>query len=136
MSKRRIGDGEEDGGGASALRSEQLNGCRTSSSSNVFASASSSAKRSSAEHAAHAATAVAESVEWLRPVDVRAFGLEDRAEAVIATGRTSWSLAHLSKWRSESLSPADIATPQSSKEYVRQRQRAYMKQCLAKPATQ
>ncbi|KAF1327680.1 hypothetical protein FI667_g7416, partial [Globisporangium splendens] len=80
-------------------------------------------------------------VVMMNPVHIQAFGLEDHAEAVIAMGNRQWSLMNLSKWRSESLDmatavastipsgAADRST--SSKEYVRQRQRAYMKQCLA-----
>lgn len=75
-----------------------------------------------------------------RQVDIRAYGLEDRAEAVIAMGKSTWTLANLSQWRNDSLTSADAESSsndpiaqqqQSSKEYLRQRQRAYMKQCLA-----
>ncbi|CAI5740847.1 unnamed protein product [Hyaloperonospora brassicae] len=74
-------------------------------------------------------------------MDVRAFGLEDRAEAVMASGRDSWTLANLSKWRHDALEKADTtwhtlrdARPDpkcSSKLYLRQRQRAYRHQCLS-----
>jgi hypothetical protein len=75
-------------------------------------------------------------VVMMNPVHIQAFGLEDRAEAVIAMGNRQWSLTNLSTWRSESLNVAAAAstipngTADHSKEYVRQRQRAYMKQCL------
>lgn len=74
-------------------------------------------------------------------VHIRAFGLEDRAEAVIAMGKDNWSLANLSKWRNDSLSTTDAVpgtaadTQSSGKEYLRQRQRAFMKQCLAASKT-
>lgn len=72
-------------------------------------------------------------------MEIRAFGLEDRAEAVISRGKESWALANLSKWRHESLDQACNITHRqgeansklSSKEYLRQRQRAYRQQCLA-----
>ncbi|KAG6959152.1 hypothetical protein JG687_00008952 [Phytophthora cactorum] len=67
-------------------------------------------------------------------LDIRAFGLEDRAEAVISCGKESWTLAHLSKWRHDTLDKAANVSDHSklsSKEYLRQRQRAYRHQCLA-----
>ncbi|KAL3661877.1 hypothetical protein V7S43_013170 [Phytophthora oleae] len=70
-------------------------------------------------------------------IEIRAFGLEDRAEAVIARGKESWTLVNLSKWRHETFdSAANTTSTQangriSSKEYLRQRQRAYRHQCLA-----
>ncbi|GMF36628.1 unnamed protein product [Phytophthora fragariaefolia] len=68
-------------------------------------------------------------------IEIRAFGLEDRAEAVISRGKESWTLANLSKWRHESLDDAtdtqEHSNKLSSKEYLRQRQRAYRLQCLA-----
>ncbi|KAG1699070.1 hypothetical protein DVH05_014441 [Phytophthora capsici] len=70
-------------------------------------------------------------------IEIRAFGLEDRAEAIIAQGKESWTLANLSKWRHDTFgSSSNSANTQvndrfSSKEYLRQRQRAYRHQCLA-----
>jgi len=70
-------------------------------------------------------------------IEIRGFGLEDRAEAVISRGKDSWALANLSKWRHASLdgavqsSPTQPGSKRSSKEYLRQRQRAYRQQCLA-----
>uniref|UniRef100_A0AAV1UPU5 Uncharacterized protein n=1 Tax=Peronospora matthiolae TaxID=2874970 RepID=A0AAV1UPU5_9STRA len=74
-------------------------------------------------------------------MDIRAFGLEDRAEAVIARDRDTWTLANLSKWRHGTLDQTDnntwhtqwkaqTDTNLSTKAYVRQRQRAYRHQCL------
>ncbi|KAE9336971.1 hypothetical protein PR003_g12236 [Phytophthora rubi] len=70
-------------------------------------------------------------------MEIRAFGLEDRAEAVISRGRQSWTLANLSKWRQDSLDAACNSTESpephsklSSKEYLRRRQRTYRQQCL------
>lgn len=139
MTKRRMADADSD---AAALQ-PQAHRTRDSSHHGPFTALSTPAKRLSAEHAVCTPSASGAPAEWPRPVDVRAFGLEDRAQAVIAMGRSSWSLANLSKWRSDSLSPAGAALdatsaaaePLTSKEYVRQRQRAYMKRCLAKPAT-
>lgn len=77
-------------------------------------------------------------------MDIRAYGLEDRAEAVIAHGATGgWSLANLAKWRRESLGGAQAAvgtaltkarTPSSSTAYLKQRQRAYRQRMLARGA--
>ncbi|KAH7470971.1 hypothetical protein KRP22_003156 [Phytophthora ramorum] len=74
-------------------------------------------------------------------MEICAFGLEDRAEAVISRGKESWTLANLSKWRHDSLDKAANATDSqhrasphsnnSSKEYLRHRQRAYRQQILA-----
>ena len=73
--------------------------------------------------------------------EIRAFGLEDRAEAVISRDEESWTLANLSKWRrdivekvaknSGNQQSTQLNSKLSSKEYLRQRQRAYRHQCLA-----
>lgn len=76
------------------------------------------------------------------PVELQAFGLEDRAEAVIASGKANWSLSNLNKWRHEAFASAtankgadgDCAAPATaaaaSREYLKQRQRAYRQQIL------
>lgn len=76
------------------------------------------------------------------PVELQAFGLEDRAEAVIASGKANWSLSNLNKWRHETFASAsaakgangDCAAPTTaagaSREYLKQRQRAYRQQIL------
>ncbi|KAK1943841.1 hypothetical protein P3T76_005237 [Phytophthora citrophthora] len=70
-------------------------------------------------------------------IEIRAFGLEDRAEAIIARGNESWTLANLSKWRHDTFDNAANSANTlgsgrlNSKEYLRQRQRAYRHQCLA-----
>lgn len=104
-------------------------------------SASPFAKRSSLEYATRTASSdAAAPIELARQVDIQAYGLEDRSEAVIAMGKSNWTLANLSKWRNDSFASvsgdsavnnAAQQNQQSMKEYLRQRQRAYMKQCLA-----
>ncbi|CAH0481591.1 unnamed protein product [Peronospora belbahrii] len=75
-------------------------------------------------------------------IEIHAFGLEDQAEALISKDAQSWTLAHLSKWRHDTFNKAMITADNqqsiqpnnsklSSKEYLRQRQRAYRTHCLA-----
>lgn len=73
------------------------------------------------------------------PVELQAFGLEDRAEAVIASGKANWSLTNLNKWRHEAFTTATAAKGEcaapttaaaASREYLKQRQRAYRQQIL------
>lgn len=68
-------------------------------------------------------------------LNICAFGLEDRAEAVISRGKESWTLANLSKWRHKTFDKNfggldSLHTRVVSKEFLRQRQRAYRHQCL------
>lgn len=129
MTKRRA---EGDFVAVSASPSQQQIG---SNSTSPFA------KRSPLEYATRTADSdTAVPIELARQVDIRAYGLEDRAEAVIAMGKSNWTLGNLSKWRNDSLASvsgdsavnnAAQQNQQSTKEYLRQRQRAYMKQCLA-----
>ncbi|GAB9470259.1 hypothetical protein Gpo141_00007509 [Globisporangium polare] len=131
MTKRRA-----EGGVEAAYASPSQQQQSSSSSAPPFA------KRSPGERATRtAASDAAAPIELARQVDIRAYGLEDRAEAVIAMGKSNWTLANLSKWRDDSLAstnggsassdPGIEQQQQSSKEYLRQRQRAYMKQRLA-----
>ncbi|CAI5706388.1 unnamed protein product [Peronospora effusa] len=74
-------------------------------------------------------------------IEIRAFGLEDRAEAVISRDEENWTLANLTKWRHDifekvvnnpgNQQSTQLSSKLSSKEYLRQRQRAYRHQCLA-----
>ncbi|KAJ0405174.1 hypothetical protein P43SY_001379 [Pythium insidiosum] len=69
------------------------------------------------------------------PMELRAFGLEDRADAVISAAASSWSLGQLSQWREQVLcvaTPAGDATAarKHSQEFLRQRQRGFRQQML------
>ncbi|CEG35668.1 uncharacterized protein PHALS_11536 [Plasmopara halstedii] len=68
-------------------------------------------------------------------VNIRALSLEDRADAVISSGKQSWTLANLSKWRHKTLNIGSdsnhLCSETSSKEILRQRQRAYRHWCIA-----
>ncbi|TDH70208.1 hypothetical protein CCR75_002249 [Bremia lactucae] len=70
--------------------------------------------------------------------DIRAFGLEDRAEAIISCGQDNWTLANLLKWRTNALDKAyndhkpHCHNTIAPKEYLRQRQRAYRHQLYSK----
>ncbi|KAJ0408094.1 hypothetical protein ATCC90586_006065 [Pythium insidiosum] len=72
------------------------------------------------------------------PMELRAFGLEDRADAVISAAASSWSLGQLSQWREQMLcvatpaggDNATAAARKHSQEFLRQRQREFRQQML------
>ncbi|DBA03973.1 TPA: hypothetical protein N0F65_010626 [Lagenidium giganteum] len=66
-------------------------------------------------------------------MDMRAFGLEDKAAAVMAANQDGWALPNLSQWRSDALNtgPAGATTDGRTKaDYIRERQREYRQQML------
>lgn len=68
-------------------------------------------------------------------MEIGAYGLEDRAEAIIGVGgKEGWGLIHLSRWRQELAQrqglTASTAQPGDVQTFLRQRQRAYRQHLL------
>ncbi|GLD95717.1 hypothetical protein PINS_up004395 [Pythium insidiosum] len=77
----------------------------------------------------------------VNPLDLRAFGLEDRADAVMSSSTSSWSLGQLAQWREQMLRvPGTDGDGASAKrqtnQFLRHRQREYRQQMLRVASTE
>jgi hypothetical protein len=76
------------------------------------------------------------------PIELKAFGLEDRADAVITNGNKNWSLSNLNRWRNElsrvntlhstGSTNSNTNNNTSTKEFLKQRQKEYRRQMMMK----